>query len=343
MTEPVPSGQASGGAGAQGSSTGTSSTGTGTAQAKTVARPKPTLLHEPANLARRLGVRVILAIETFQFTGSFKFRAALSVAQNVPQRMILAASSGNFGQALACACTMTGKASVIVMPHNSARVKIDAVRSYGGFVELVDTRTKTRAERVNELRDVYPDAYVSSAYDDPWVIAGNSSLGVELADRLPKDCTTVVAPIGGGGLASGLIEGFRKSDRRLTLVAAEPAMANDAARSMREGRIVANEVEPQTIADGARTPSVGHLNWPILSGGLERIVEVPEEKIGEAVRMLFDDAHVKAEPTGALSLAAVLTAPELFQEKTVCCVVSGGNVDADVYANLLVGLTAAQP
>ena len=88
------------------------------------------MLHEPANLARRLGVRVILAIETFQFTGSFKFRAALSVAQNVPQRMILAASSGNFGQALACACTMTGKASVIVMPHNSARVKIDAVRSY---------------------------------------------------------------------------------------------------------------------------------------------------------------------------------------------------------------------
>jgi threonine dehydratase len=336
MTEPLPSGLASAGPGAQGTAQASAAQGS-------TARPKPTLLHEPANLARRLGVRVILAIETFQYTGSFKFRAALCVAQNVPQRMILAASSGNFGQALACACTMTGKASVIVMPHNSARVKIDAVRSYGGFVELVDTRAKTRAARVNELREVYPDAYVSSAYDDPWVIAGNSSLGVELADRLPADCTHVVTPIGGGGLASGLIEGFRKSKRRLTVLAAEPAMANDAARSIREGRIVANEVEPQTIADGARTPSVGQLNWPILSGGLERIVEVPEEKIGEALRLLFDDAHVKAEPTGALSLAAVLTAPELFQGKTVCCVVSGGNVDADVYANLLVGLTAAQP
>jgi threonine dehydratase len=330
MTEPsVPSGQASAGPGDQ--------------RTTTTARPKPTVLHEPANLARRLGVRVILAIETFQFTGSFKFRAALCVAQNVPQPMILAASSGNFGQALACACSLTGKASVIVMPHNSARVKIDAVRSYGGFVELVDTRTKTRAERVNELRDVYPDAYVSSAYDDPWVIAGNSSLGVELADLLPAECTHVVTPIGGGGLASGLIEGFRKSGRSLPVLGAEPALANDAARSIREGRIVANEQEPQTIADGARTPSVGHLNWPILSGGLEQIVEVPEEKIGEAVRLLFDDAHVKAEPTGALSLAAVLTAPELFQDKTVCCVVSGGNVDADVYANLLVGLTTVQP
>jgi threonine dehydratase len=329
MTEPsVPSGQATAGPGSQSS---------------TNARPKPTLLHEPANLTRRLGVRVILAIETFQFTGSFKFRAALCVAQNVPQRMILAASSGNFGQALACACTMTGKASVVVMPQNSARVKIDAVRSYGGFVELVDTRTKTRAARVDELRETYPDAYVSSAYDDPWVISGNSSLGVELADGLPADCTHVVAPIGGGGLASGVIQGLRDSGRQMTVIAAEPAMANDAARSIREGRIVANETEPQTIADGARTPSVGRLNWPILVGGLERIIEVPEEKIGEAVRMLFDDAHVKAEPTGALALAAVLTAPELFQDKTVCCVVSGGNVDADVYANLLAGLTTAQP
>jgi threonine dehydratase len=329
MTElPVPPSQASAG---QGRQRGTN------------ARPKPTLIYEPTNLARRLGVRVILAIETFQFTGSFKFRAALCVAQNVDQRMILAASSGNFGQALACACTMTGKASVVVMPHNSARVKIDAVRGYGGFVELVDTRTKTRAERVSELHDVYPDAYVSSAYDDPWVIAGNSSLGVELADGLPEDCTHVVAPIGGGGLASGIIEGLRKSGRKMTVIAAEPAMANDAARSMREGRVVANDVEPQTIADGARTPSVGRLNWPILRSGLDRIVEVPEEKIGEGVRTLFDDAHVKAEPTGALSLAAVLTSPELFQDKTVCCVVSGGNVDADVYANLLVGLTAVQP
>jgi threonine dehydratase len=327
MTESsVPSGQAASGPGNQSSTT---------------ARPKPTLLHEPANLARRLGVRVILAIETFQFTGSFKFRAALCVAQNVPQQMILAASSGNFGQALACACAMTGKASVIVMPANSARVKIDAVRGYGGFVELVDTRTKTRAARVDELRATYPDAYVSSAYDDPWVISGNSSLGVELANGLPETCTHVVAPIGGGGLASGLIQGLRTVGRQMTVIAAEPAMANDAARSMREGRIVANEVEPQTIADGARTPSVGRLNWPIIVGGLERVIEVPEEKIGEAVRMLFDDAHVKAEPTGALSLAAVLTAPELFQDKTVCCVVSGGNVDADVYANLLAGLTTA--
>lgn len=308
---------------------------------QTRAAPLPTLLHESPRLSRHLGVRVVLAIETFQLTGSFKFRAALHVAQHVPEPMILAASSGNFGQALACACSLTGKASVIVMPQNSARVKIEAVRQYGGHIEFVDPRTKTRLDRVNELRAEYPDAYVASAYDDPLVIAGNSTLGVELAQRLGPDCDAVVSPVGGGGLASGLIEGFRAAGRPMPVIGAEPAMANDAARSLREGRIVTNEVEPQTIADGARTVSVGRHNWPILQSGLQRIVEVPEPRIAEAVRLLFELAHVKAEPTGALSLAALLTAPDEFEGKTVCCVVSGGNVDVDVYVQLLEGLTPA--
>jgi threonine dehydratase len=308
---------------------------------ETRAAPLPTLLHESSRLTRHVGVRVVLAVETFQLTGSFKFRAALHVAQHVAEPMILAASSGNFGQALACACALTGKASVIVMPQNSAKVKIEAVRQYGGHIEFVDPRTKTRLDRVNELRAEYPDAYVASAYDDPLVIAGNSTLGVELAQRLAPDCDTVVSPVGGGGLASGLIEGFRASGRTITVIGAEPAMANDAARSLREGRIVTNDVEPQTIADGARTVSVGKYNWPILQSGLERIVEVPEPRIAEAVRLLFELAHVKAEPTGALSLAALLTAPEVFEGKTVCCVVSGGNVDVDVYVQLLEGLRPA--
>jgi threonine dehydratase len=305
------------------------------------AAPLPTLLHESSRLTQHVGVRVVLAIETFQLTGSFKFRAALHVAQHVHESMILAASSGNFGQALACACALTGKASVIVMPQNSAKVKVEAVRQYGGHIEFVDPRTKTRLDRVNELRAEYPDAYVASAYDDPLVIAGNSTLGVELAQRLGPDCDLVVSPVGGGGLASGLIEGFRAAGRTMTLIGAEPAMANDAARSLREGRIVTNDAEPQTIADGARTVSVGRHNWPILQNGLERIVEVPESRIAEAVRLLFELAHVKAEPTGALSLAALLTAPEVFEGKTVCCVVSGGNVDVDVYVQLLEGLTPA--
>lgn len=220
------------------------------------------------------------------------------------------------------------------MPSNSAAVKVEAVREFGGRVELVDVRTKTRAARVRELAEEYPEAYVASAYDDDLVIEGNSSLGREIgALRLPLD--VVVAPVGGGGLTSGLLLGLRDSGRTIPVIGAEPLLANDAARSLASGCLFSNETEPQTLADGARTLSLGRRNWEILRNGLERIIEVPEEKIAEAVRMLFRLANLKAEPTGALSLAAVLTEPEAFRDRRVCCVISGGNVDPEVYRVLL--------
>ena len=223
------------------------------------------------------------------------------------------------------------------MPTTSAEVKVNAVREYGGQVELVDVRNKSRAERVKDLAREHPEAYVASAYDDPLVIEGNSSLGTELAalDR-PMDC--IVAPVGGGGLTSGIVTGIRNGTKQRTAIqiwGAEPAVANDAARSLKAGKIIRNDREPQTIADGARTLSLGEHNWPILHDGLSGIVEVPEDAIGEAVRLLFSLANLKAEPTGALSLAAVMVNPKRFGGKSVCCVVSGGNVDPAVYQNLL--------
>lgn len=297
--------------------------------------PRPTLVFQAQRLIHHLGTRVVLASETFQHTGSFKFRAAMHVVRQVPQRRILTASSGNFGQAIAAACALLDKSSLIVMPMSAARVKVEAVKSYGGEVDLIDTRVMSRNARLEALRTSHPDAYIASAYDDPLVIAGNSTLGVELAERLPEDCDTVIVPIGGGGLASGVIEGFRRAGRRIDVIAAEPAMANDAARSFRAGTIVSNETEPQTLADGARTISIGQHNWPILQSGLREIIEVPEPDIAEAVRLLFSTAHLKAEPTGALSVAALLGNQERFRDRTVCCVVSGGNVDTDLYLRLL--------
>src|SRR5207253_7813954 len=116
------------------------------------------------------------ASETFQYTGSFKFRAAYNLALRVVQNRIITASSGNFGQAMAYACGLLGKTCTVVMPNSSAQVKVDAVREYGGRVDLVDVRVKSRAERVKELAGEDPDAYVASGYDDPLVIEGNSSL-----------------------------------------------------------------------------------------------------------------------------------------------------------------------
>ena len=284
-------------------------------------------------------MNLILASEIFQHTGSFKFRAAYHLASHVSNPLIIAASSGNFGQALAYACSLVGKRAIIVMPETSAKVKVDAVREYGAGVEFVDVRSKTRAARVQELAKEYPEAYVASAYDDPLVIEGNSSLGEELgrlAADTPLDC--IVAPVGGGGLSSGIITGLRRaaeSGPPVEVIGAEPALGNDAARSLREGRIVANETEPQTIADGARTVSLGRHNWAILKDGLAGIVEVSEENISRAVRLLFELANLKAEPTGALSVGALLAEPGRFRNRRVCCVISGGNVDAGVYGEIL--------
>ena len=298
--------------------------------------PRPTTIVEAPRLAAHLGLDVFLATETFQRTGSFKFRAAFNVAASVPHPHVITASSGNFGQAMAYACKLFGKRCTIVMPANSARVKVDAVLSYGGRVDLVDTTKVKRAERVAQLAAQHPDAYVASAYDDPFVIAGNSSLGDELA-RLPSPPDVVIAPVGGGGLTSGLVQAARRASRAFAVIGAEPLIANDAARSLRAGHIVVNESEPQTIADGTRTLSVGKHNWEILKDGIETIVEVPEDAIREGVRLLFSLANLKAEPTGALSIGALLTSPETFRDRRVCCVITGGNVDPAVYSALLSG------
>jgi threonine dehydratase len=294
---------------------------------------RPTTILEPRRLASHLGLDLTIATETFQHTGSFKFRAAYNLAANVDAPEILTASSGNFGQAVAYAASLLGKRAIVVMPETSAKVKMDAVKEYGGIVEPVDVTVKSRAERVAELHREHPDAYVASAYDDPLVIGGNATLGEELAGM---DFDVVVLAVGGGGLSSGLIQGLRSSGNTKTkVVGAEPLLGNDAARSLRAGHIVRNEKEPSTIADGARTVSLGEHNWAILKDGIETIVEVPEDKIELAVRLLFSHANLKAEPTGALGLGAILTDPERFRGRRVCCVVTGGNVDPEIYRRLI--------
>jgi threonine dehydratase len=295
---------------------------------------RPTTVIEPLRLSARLGVKLTIVTETFQHTGSFKFRAAYNLASKVRESKIVTASSGNFGQAMAYACRLLGKECTVVMPETSARVKIDAVREFGGTVDLVEVATKSRAARVEEIARENPDAYVASAYDDPLVIEGNASLGEEIA-RMPKSFDFIIAPVGGGGLTAGIIRGLRSGGKATPVVGAEPLVANDAARSLRAGHIVANPAEPQTIADGARTLSIGRHNWEVLKDGISRIIEVPEANIEEALRLLFSLANLKAEPTGSLAVAALLTEPDSFRGREVCCVVSGGNVDPTIYQRVI--------
>jgi threonine dehydratase len=296
---------------------------------------RPTTVIRSSRLDNILGAKIILVSETFQQTGSFKFRAAYHVATHVPQNLLITASSGNFGQALAYSCVLTGKSAIIVMPSTSAEVKIDAVRSYGARVELIDIGKITRKQKIKELSREYPQAYIASSSDDPLVIEGNSSLGREIG-ALDEDIDHVIAPVGGGGLISGIIVGMREAGRSTPITGAEPLLGNDAAQSLRAGQIVTLAAEPLTIADGARMLSVGKHNWKIIQHGVDRITEVPEDKIVEAVRVLFTQANLKTEPTGALSIAALLTGPSRYQNRKVCCVISGGNVDPKTYANMLI-------
>lgn len=280
-------------------------------------------------------MNVLLASETFQHTGSFKFRAAHNVVHNSSSPHLVTASSGNFGQALAYACQLVGKKCTVVMPDTSTQAKVDAVRGFGADARLVDVSARTRGEwLLDVLIEIGHDAESVSPYDDERVIEGNSSLADELVAY--KDLfDTVLVPVGGGGLAAGLIQGFRRHDVDVNIIGVEPTLANDAARSLEAGHIVSNEKEPATIADGVRTLAVGHHNFPILQSGLSEIIEVDEPDIVAATKLLFLQANLKAEPTGALSTAAVLANKHKFEKKRPLLIVSGGNVDPLTYAKLI--------
>ena len=293
----------------------------------------PTLLLPNPALSERLGCELTIATETFQHTGSFKFRAAYNLLSSIPQKRVVTASSGNFGQAVAYASKLLGKTCTVVMPNTSAQVKIAAVQSYGGIVDLIDVREISRADRVQQLLAEQPGAFYAQAYDDYRVVAGNSTLGKEIF--LAAQFDVLIVPVGGGGLCSGQIVARDHLQAQTQIIGAEPLPGNDAARSLRSGYLIRNEQEPGTIADGARTVSLGQLNWEILQQGIADIIEVPDSLTREALRFYFHYVNLKVEPTGALALGALLAQPERFRGQRVCCIVSGGNVDPRVYAEVL--------
>ena len=295
---------------------------------------RPTTIIRSTKLRDQLGLDLTIASETFQHTGSFKFRAAYNLALNVENDELLTASSGNFGQALAYASKLLGKKCTVVMPQTSAQVKIDAVRGYGATVDLIDITKVGRQERIAQLSAEMPNAYFASPYNDNFVIDGNSSLADELAEH---NFDAVIVPVGGGGLISGTIKGLRRNGGNAEVYGAEPLLGNDATRSFREGRLLANESEPMTIADGARTLSLGDLNWEIIKDGTKDFIEVADDNIRKAAKLYFDLANLKSEPTGALSLGALLEDPERFRGKKICAIVSGGNVDCSVYSEMIRG------
>ena len=293
----------------------------------------PAHIMQDTHLNELADCEIYLISELCQVTGSFKFRAAWNVVSRVDAPGFLAASSGNFGQALACAAQMQNRKCTVVKPNTAAKVKVDAVRYYGAKVDLVDTNIISREQRVLELSKSLPDYYVSSAYDSEHVINGNSTLGIELAESIPH-IDVIIAPIGGGGLSAGIISGLRSRGVDVSVWGAEPLIGNDAARSLRNGVLIANDKEPDTLADGARTISLGRLNFEILSREMNGVIEIDESLIGVAMKHLHQ-CELRVEPTGALSVAALFAETKRFSGLKIGCVLSGGNVDDDVYYGLV--------
>lgn len=270
--------------------------------------------------------------ENLQPTGAFKMRGALNaiglLAPEVRAAGVVTHSSGNHGQAVAWAARVHGVPAVVVMPEGAASIKVEATRTLGAEVVMVPVvERETAARRIMAERGMS----LVPPYDDLGVIAGQGTLGAEIVEDFP-DVETVLVPVGGGGLISGIAAAVAALSEGARVVGVEPELAADAADSMRRGERTGWDpaLTTRTVADGVRTPIVGELTWPHLQAYVDEIVTVSEEAIVAAVGELARRGRVVAEPSGALATAAYLADPARFGASVA--VVSGGNLDAAVLA-----------
>ena len=278
-------------------------------------------------LNRQLRGEVFFKCENLQRTGAFKARGALNAVLSLGPEVSCVAthSSGNHAAALAMAAGIKQLPAHIVMPANAAAVKKAAVAGYGG--QIIECEP-TLAAREATLERVAAEtgAHVVHPYDDPRIVAGQGTCGLELLQQLDK-LDVVVVPVGGGGLLAGMAIAIKSLQPQIELIAAEPAGADDAFRSFGLGRWVPQE-NPQTMADGLLT-SLGKLNYAIIRELVDSIVTVEDATIVEAMRLQWTRLKTVVEPSGAVSFAALIEHPERFAGRRTACVISGGNVDLD--------------
>jgi threonine dehydratase len=284
-----------------------------------------------------------LKAESLQPIGAFKIRgaynAAATLAPEVRAKGLISYSSGNHAQGVARAAKLLGVPCVIVMPSDAPAVKRARVEADGAQVVIVGTASDERRRVAEELAEARGFAIIPP-YDDPRIVAGQGTTGLEIVEDLPG-VAAVVVPIGGGGLASGVAAAVKALSPQTRVVGVEPELAADAGESLQVGRIVAWPAErvSRTIADGTRTQSIGRLNFEHLSRQLDAVVAVSEAEIAAAVRLAAEEARLVVEPSGALPIAAMrfhaAEAGLAGLEGPVVGVVSGGNVDPDRYVAYL--------
>ena len=296
----------------------------------------PTPLIEAPGLTRRLGVPVWLKCEQWQPVGAFKVRGAWTAITRLLEAGrppgIVAHSSGNHGRAVAWVARRKGLRAVIVMNDNAPPVKVDAVRAEGAEVVLVDRYRRAAAAdeiaRRDGLAPIHP-------YNHPDVILGQATCGLEIIEARPE-VRHLLSPIGGGGLLAGCCTAALALGHPVEPIGVEPDGAAKLSAALAAGRPVALE-KTASIADGLLPVAVGEIPWDRIRQRVRRALRISDDAIGSAVRFLFQDMGLKVEPSGAVAVAALLQG-ELRPDGPVAAILSGGNVDPDLFSRLIIPL-----
>ncbi len=291
-----------------------------------VAHRTPVLTSRAAD--ERAGAAVFFKCENFQRTGAFKFRGAYNALAQLTdeekRRGVLTYSSGNHAQAVALAGRLLGVPATIIMPENAPDVKPAATEGYGAEIILYDPEEAGREELGAEIaRD--RGLPIIPPYDHPHIVAGQGTAAMELLEEI-DGLDVLLTPCGGGGLLSGSATTAKSIAPDCRVIGVEPEAADDAARSFRTGELHTVH-NPDTIADGARTPSLGTVTFPLVLEHVDEMATVSEDAIREAMRFLWERMKLVIEPTGALPLAAVLEGKIDAGSKCAGIILSGGNVD----------------
>jgi threonine dehydratase len=295
------------------------------ARERIAGRVHRTPLFSATSLGALFGVELSVKAELFQKTGSFKPRGVFNKLLQLPRsdlaRGLVSISAGNHAAALAYGARAVGAEATIVMPSGALRSKIEATRSYGGEVVLTDGDLMEECLRIQETRGstlVHP-------FDDPDVIAGQGTVGLEILEDAP-DVEAIVVPVGGGGLISGIAASVKLQRPEVQVIGVEPATADAMSRSLAEGRPVSIG-HPVTVADGLAAPFAGEHTLRHVRRFVDRMVRVNDEAIVAALELVFQRTKLAAEPSGAAGIAALAGHLDLGAGTRVVCVISGGNLD----------------
>lgn len=278
------------------------------------------------------GNKMFFKAEHLQKTGAFKIRGATNKVKQVVKdgaTFVTAASSGNHGQAVAYISNVLGIGATIVVPEDVNAGKMHAIQSYRGEIEKCGITSAERLPRAEALAKEHHGVYIPP-YDDPFIIAGQGTVGLEIVDQL-DDVEAIIVPIGGGGLISGILTAVKETKPSVKVIGVEPETANDTLLSLQNGQITTIK-ETQTIADGLRTSQPGDMTFPIVQKYVDDIVIVSEEEIRKAQVFVMERMKQLIEPSSAVAVAAAMFDKLNIRDKNVACVLSGGNVDVNKLA-----------